>query len=64
MPVQEEHLFLTRSDAGMMIPILMLPRSDAGSTKLTVTFNIPFSKRYLKYLTKKFLKNSLRDWIQ
>ncbi|KAF9456534.1 ribosomal protein L22e [Collybia nuda] len=30
-----------------------------------VTSNIPFSKRYLKYLTKKFLKkNSLRDWIR
>ncbi|KAF8896739.1 ribosomal protein L22e [Gymnopilus junonius] len=36
-----------------------------GSTKITVTSNIPFSKRYLKYLTKKFLKkNSLRDWIR
>ncbi|PCH33518.1 ribosomal protein L22e [Wolfiporia cocos MD-104 SS10] len=33
--------------------------------KLTVTSNIPFSKRYLKYLTKKFLKkNTLRDWIR
>ncbi|PPQ98732.1 hypothetical protein CVT26_010032 [Gymnopilus dilepis] len=36
-----------------------------GNTKLTVTSNIPFSKRYLKYLTKKFLKkNTLRDWIR
>lgn len=36
-----------------------------GNTKLTVTSNIPLSKRYLKYLTKKFLKkNSLRDWIR
>lgn len=27
--------------------------------------SIPFSKRYLKYLTKKFLKkNQLRDWIR
>jgi large subunit ribosomal protein L22e len=30
-----------------------------------VTSNIPISKRYLKYLTKKFLKkNTLRDWIR
>ena len=30
-----------------------------------MTSNIPLSKRYLKYLTKKFLKkNSLRDWIR
>jgi hypothetical protein len=30
-----------------------------------VTANIPFSKRYLKYLTKKFLKkNSLRDYLR
>jgi len=36
-----------------------------GNTKVTVTSNIAFSKRYLKYLTKKFLKkNSLRDWIR
>ncbi|TFK76975.1 ribosomal protein L22e [Pluteus cervinus] len=36
-----------------------------GNTKITVTSNIKFSKRYLKYLTKKFLKkNSLRDWIR
>jgi len=39
--------------------------SRDGNIKLTVTSNIPFSKRYLKYLTKKFLKkNSLRDWIR
>ncbi|KAH7883710.1 ribosomal protein L22e [Phlebopus sp. FC_14] len=36
-----------------------------GNNKITVTSNIPFSKRYLKYLTKKFLKkNTLRDWIR
>jgi hypothetical protein len=30
-----------------------------------VSANIPFSKRYLKYLTKKFLKkNSLRDYLR
>ncbi|KAF5375293.1 hypothetical protein D9758_000152 [Tetrapyrgos nigripes] len=35
------------------------------ANKITVTSNIPFSKRYLKYLTKKFLKkNTLRDWIR
>lgn len=40
-------------------------RRFQGDTKITVTSNIPFSKRYLKYLTKKFLKkNSLRDWIR
>ncbi|KIK47300.1 hypothetical protein CY34DRAFT_9026 [Suillus luteus UH-Slu-Lm8-n1] len=36
-----------------------------GNSKITVTSNVPFSKRYLKYLTKKFLKkNTLRDWIR
>lgn len=36
-----------------------------GDKSVTVTSNIPLSKRYLKYLTKKFLKkNSLRDWIR
>uniref|UniRef100_A0A7S3DBY1 Large ribosomal subunit protein eL22 n=2 Tax=Palpitomonas bilix TaxID=652834 RepID=A0A7S3DBY1_9EUKA len=38
-------------------------------SKIVVTANISndntFSKRYLKYLTKKFLKkNNLRDWIR
>ncbi|KIJ45645.1 hypothetical protein M422DRAFT_227339 [Sphaerobolus stellatus SS14] len=36
-----------------------------GNNKIAVVTTIPFSKRYLKYLTKKFLKkNSLRDWIR
>ncbi|KAG9099758.1 hypothetical protein FS749_000429 [Ceratobasidium sp. UAMH 11750] len=35
------------------------------SKKLTVSSTVPFSKRYIKYLTSKFLKkNSLRDWIR
>lgn len=38
-----------------------------SSTKNAVTVNsdTEFSKRYLKYLTKKYLKrNSLRDWLR
>ncbi|BGP46238.1 60S ribosomal protein L22 [Rhodotorula kratochvilovae] len=36
-----------------------------GSGKLSVTSSIPFSKRYLKYLTKKFLKkNLMREWLR
>merc|ERR1719272_114021 len=32
--------------------------------KVTVTAEMPFSKRYLKYLTKKYLKNqNLRDFL-
>uniref|UniRef100_A0A2R9BZL5 60S ribosomal protein L22 n=1 Tax=Pan paniscus TaxID=9597 RepID=A0A2R9BZL5_PANPA len=32
--------------------------------KITVTSQVPFSKRYLKYLTKKYLKkNNLCDWL-
>ena len=33
--------------------------------KLLVSAQPPFSKRYLKYLTKKYLKkNNLRDWLR
>ena len=33
--------------------------------RLTLSSQIPFSKRYLKYLTKKYLKKSmLRDFIR
>lgn len=34
------------------------------ANKITVSANIPFSKRYLKYLTKKYLKkHSLREFL-
>jgi len=33
-------------------------------TKIHVSAEAPFSKRYLKYLTKKYLKKQqLRDWL-
>ncbi|XP_053137049.1 60S ribosomal protein L22 isoform X1 [Hemicordylus capensis] len=38
---------------------------DRSKSKITVTSEVPFSKRYLKYLTKKYLKkNNLRDWLR
>lgn len=44
-----DHIVLTRS--GSMIHVR--------------TSNVAFSKRYLKYLSKKFLKkNTLRDWLR
>jgi len=36
-----------------------------GKSKVAVNADIAFSKRYLKYLTKKYLKkNNLRDWLR
>lgn len=38
---------------------------ERSKSKITVTSEVPFSKRYLKYLTKKYLKkNHLRDWLR
>ncbi|KAL5014710.1 hypothetical protein ScPMuIL_008980 [Solemya velum] len=38
---------------------------ERHKSKINLTSDIPFSKRYLKYLTKKYLKkNSLRDWLR
>uniref|UniRef100_A0ABM0MX24 Large ribosomal subunit protein eL22 n=1 Tax=Saccoglossus kowalevskii TaxID=10224 RepID=A0ABM0MX24_SACKO len=38
---------------------------ERNKSKLIVTADIAFSKRYLKYLTKKYLKkNNLRDWLR
>merc|ERR1711970_536534 len=38
---------------------------EKQKSKIVVTSDIPFSKRYLKYLTKKYLKkNKLRDWLR
>uniref|UniRef100_A0A2K5BWG2 Large ribosomal subunit protein eL22 n=2 Tax=Aotus nancymaae TaxID=37293 RepID=A0A2K5BWG2_AOTNA len=39
--------------------------TERSKSKITVTSEVPFSKRYLKYLTKKYLKkNNLRDWLR
>ncbi|KAH9513421.1 60S ribosomal protein L22 [Bulinus truncatus] len=38
---------------------------ELQKSKISLTSEIPFSKRYLKYLTKKYLKkNNLRDWLR
>eukprot|EP00745_Piridium_sociabile_P004654 TRINITY_DN12799_c0_g1_i3.p1 TRINITY_DN12799_c0_g1~~TRINITY_DN12799_c0_g1_i3.p1 ORF type:complete len:142 (+),score=57.74 TRINITY_DN12799_c0_g1_i3:67-492(+) len=38
---------------------------ERNKNKITLTSEVPFSKRYLKYLTKKYLKkNNLRDWLR
>ena len=40
-------------------------KDAADEAKFTVTVTTAFSKRYLKYLTKKFLKkNMLRDYLR
>merc|ERR1712212_314888 len=38
---------------------------EGAKNQIVVNANIDFSKRYLKYLTKKYLKkNNLRDWLR
>ncbi|CAF4445581.1 unnamed protein product [Rotaria sp. Silwood2] len=38
---------------------------EKSKAKVSVTSDIPLSKRYMKYLTKKFLKkHELRDWLR
>merc|ERR1712084_82983 len=38
---------------------------ESAKNKVTVISERQFSKRYLKYLTKKYLKkNNLRDWLR
>nr|ACJ04082.1 ribosomal-like protein [Pectinaria gouldii] len=38
---------------------------SSSKNTLKVETKIPFSKRYLKYLSKKYLKkNNLRDWLR
>merc|ERR1712141_171451 len=38
---------------------------ENSKNKMTVSSEIPFSKRYLKYLTKRYLKkNNLREWLR
>jgi large subunit ribosomal protein L22e len=43
---------------------VLILRKDANIT-IQVSPNVQFAKRYIKYLTKKFLKkNQLRDWLR
>uniref|UniRef100_A0A2K5K6U5 Large ribosomal subunit protein eL22 n=1 Tax=Colobus angolensis palliatus TaxID=336983 RepID=A0A2K5K6U5_COLAP len=43
-----------------VIGVVIIKRSKS---KIAVTSDVRFSKRYLKYLTKKYLRNNkLRDW--
>ncbi|XP_063238536.1 large ribosomal subunit protein eL22-like isoform X2 [Bacillus rossius redtenbacheri] len=38
---------------------------ERAKGRLSVNASVPFSKRYLKYMTKKYLKkNNLRDWLR
>lgn len=38
---------------------------ERNKSKIVINADIQFSKRYLKYLTKKYLKkNNLRDWLR
>lgn len=38
---------------------------EKNKAKITISTDLPFSKRYLKYLSKKYLKkNNLRDWLR
>ncbi|KAJ3212712.1 hypothetical protein HK099_007677, partial [Clydaea vesicula] len=40
-------------------------KRDGSSVSVTAAPGTPFSKRYLKYLTKKYLKKeNLRDWLR
>ncbi|PKI82386.1 Ribosomal L22e protein [Malassezia vespertilionis] len=49
--------------AGQLGDVVQIVREGEG--KIWVKTTIPFSKRYLKYLTKKFLKRAeLRDWLR
>ena len=38
---------------------------SSDKTKVTVTSEVAMSKRYMKYLTKKYLKkHNVRDWLR
>ncbi len=47
--------------AGALGEVVKVSRDKSS---ITILAEAPFSKRYLKYLTKKFLKkHQLRDWL-
>ena len=53
------YLLVVESNACFQVNI------SSTKTKINVSSDIDFSKRYLKYLSKKYLKaNNLRDWLR
>nr|CAB3455310.1 unnamed protein product [Digitaria exilis] len=58
----EERIKVAGGKAGSLGDSVTVSREK---TKVTVTSDGPFSKRYLKYLTKKYLKkHNVRDWLR
>nr|XP_044994781.1 60S ribosomal protein L22-like [Jaculus jaculus] len=58
----QERIKVNRKAGNLGRGVVTIERSKS---KITVTSEVPFSKRYLKYLTKKYLeKNNLRDWLR
>uniref|UniRef100_A0A2K5XV14 Large ribosomal subunit protein eL22 n=1 Tax=Mandrillus leucophaeus TaxID=9568 RepID=A0A2K5XV14_MANLE len=45
------------------IKVIGVVTIERSKSKTAIASEVPFSKRYLKYLTKKYLKNKLRDWL-
>ncbi|XP_039085751.1 60S ribosomal protein L22-like [Hyaena hyaena] len=38
--------------------------TERSKSKITVTSEVPFSKRHLKFLTKKYVKKNQHDWLR
>ncbi|KAI8918213.1 hypothetical protein PhCBS80983_g01913 [Powellomyces hirtus] len=50
---------------GNLSDTVTIVKGASGTLTLTAQPSIQFSKRYIKYLTKKFLKkHQLRDWVR
>lgn len=50
---------------GNIADVVTIARAGTGAITLTIAPGTPFSKRYLKYLTKKFLKKEqLREYVR
>ncbi|XP_047410344.1 60S ribosomal protein L22-like [Sciurus carolinensis] len=57
----QERIKVNRKAGNLGGEVVTIERSKS---KVTVTSEVTFSKRYLKYLTKKYLKkNDLCDWL-
>merc|ERR1712097_18539 len=57
----EEHIKVNdkKNNLGELVKV------SKDKTKVTVTSDVAMSKRYLKYLTKKYLKrHNVRDWLR
>merc|ERR1712156_378973 len=65
LPVEDGIMDCANFEKFLQERIKVNGKTNNFGNNVSINSDVPFSKRYLKYLTKKYLKkNNLRDWLR